>query len=260
MQLAVHRRSARLHVGDIEEVGVGPAGEADLQRLAYAGMRAVAARDIGGIARLPRSIHPFQVRTHSIDVILEVEKLRLALDLDAGFGQTLDQEALVLVLRKDLRIRKRTQTEAHLTEDGSRHLVAGHPEIRSEDLSSTLDHRVRQADLAVQLERARLHGQRARRRPRPRRPVDDSHAHAQPRQPQSQHQARRACADDEDVSLAYRHIPAVRGFGYRLAPYGGRRLTFRRPELSRGAPARTGDARSPSRCPALAVETHEAGS
>ena len=114
----------------------------------------------------------------------------------------------MFVLRKDLRIRKRTQAQAHLAEDGPCHLAAGNPEIRSEDLSSTFDHRVRQAHLAVQFERARLDGQRARRRPRLRRPVDDPHSHAQPRQPQRQHEARRAGPNNENVSLACRrHIP-----------------------------------------------------
>ena len=81
---------------------------------------------------------------------------------------------------------------------------AGHPEIDGGHLPSALDDRVREADLAVQLERACLHGERARGRSRLRRLVDDSHADTQPRQPQRQHQARRSCADDEDVS-AFAH-------------------------------------------------------
>ena len=72
-----------------------------------------------------------------------------------------------------------------------------------------LDDRIGEANLAVQLERARLHGERARRRPRLRRLVDDPHAHAQPRQPQGQHQARRSCADDQDVRVGLGHTHAM---------------------------------------------------
>ena len=66
-----------------------------------------------------------------------------------------------------------------------------------------------EADLLVQLERACLHGERARRRARLRRLVDDPHADAQPRQPQRQHQARRSCADDENVSAVHHEMFTV---------------------------------------------------
>ena len=131
--------------------------------------------------------------------ILEAEQLRPALDLDADPGEAVDQQTLVLVLRKDQRVGERAEARAHLAENRVRHLLAGHPEIGGEDVPSTFDDRVSQADLPVQLERACLHGQRARRRPRLRRLVDDPYAHAQPRQPQGQHEARRPGADDEDV-------------------------------------------------------------
>ena len=76
-------------------------------------------------------------------------------------------------------------------------------------LPPTIDDRIREADLAVQLERARLHGERARRRARPCRLVDDPDAHAQPRQPQGQHQPGRPGADDEDVTLTNRRYTHV---------------------------------------------------
>ena len=110
----------------------------------------------------------------------------------------------MLVLRKDQHVRKRADASAHVAEHGVRHRLAGRPEIDGAHRPSSRDDRVCEADLAVQLERARLHGQRARRRPGLRRLVDDPHAHAQPRQPQGQHQARRPRADDEDVGVADR--------------------------------------------------------
>ena len=37
---------------------------------------------------------------------LEAQELRFALDLDPGFGQSIDQQSLVLVLRIDQRVRE----------------------------------------------------------------------------------------------------------------------------------------------------------
>jgi hypothetical protein len=84
----------------------------------------------------------------------------------------------VLVLGKNQRVRKRAEARAHVAEDGTCRLLAGHPEIRGDHSPSALDDRVSQVDLAVQLESPCLHGKRARRRPRFRRLVDDPHAHA----------------------------------------------------------------------------------
>jgi uncharacterized cupin superfamily protein len=66
----------------------------------------------------------------------------------------------------------------HVIRDEFCHFLAGKPEIHGVHLPSTVDDRVGEADLAVELERARLHGQRARRRTRLGRLVDDPHLDA----------------------------------------------------------------------------------
>ena len=48
--------SARVDIGDVEQMGVRAARKSDRQRLAHGGMRAVAAGDVGGLARLGRAI------------------------------------------------------------------------------------------------------------------------------------------------------------------------------------------------------------
>ena len=65
VHLAVHGRSTGFYVSDVEQVGVGSAGAADLQRLAYGGTRAVASRKVGGLARVHGSIRASQEREHS---------------------------------------------------------------------------------------------------------------------------------------------------------------------------------------------------
>ncbi len=149
VQLAVHRRAARFDVGDVEQVIVRAARETDRQRLPHRGTRAVAAGDEGGLARLGGSVRPLESREHTAVRFLERHELCLALDFDAGLGQAVDQQALVLVLRKDQHVRKRTDTRAHVAEGRARHLLAGRPEIDGSHLPSAGEDRVREADLTV---------------------------------------------------------------------------------------------------------------
>ena len=105
----------------------------------------------------------------------------------------------MLVLRKDQRVRKRTEARAHFAEHGMCRLSAGHPQIGGENLPSTLDDWRGEADLAVELERPRLHAKGARCRSGLRRLVDNPDAHAEPRQPEGEHETGRPRTDDEDV-------------------------------------------------------------
>src|SRR5207245_551636 len=63
--------SARLHIGDIEEMVVHPARKADLQRFSHGGMCPVASRNVGRFAGLLGSIRPLQTRQHPTVRILE---------------------------------------------------------------------------------------------------------------------------------------------------------------------------------------------
>jgi hypothetical protein len=65
-----------------------------------------------------------------------------------------------------------------------------------------LEHRIGKSHLLVQLERARLDRERARRRPWLRGLVNDPDAHTESRQPEGQHQAGRAGADYQNVKNA----------------------------------------------------------
>ncbi len=67
----------------------------------------------------------------------------------------------MLVLRIDQRVRIRAQPLPHVAESDVTDLSSRHPEIDGDGLAPGIDHRVREADLTVELERARLHGQRA---------------------------------------------------------------------------------------------------
>src|SRR5271170_3849174 len=164
------------------------AGKADLQHLADRGMGSIAAGDIDSLARLLLSIWPFDISDDATRGILELYELGAAFDLHAGLAQALHQQALVFVLRKDERVRKWAESCAHFAEYGMSRSLAGHPEIRGHRFPPALNYRISEADLVVELERSRLHSQRARRRSWLGRLVDDPHPYAQPRQPKGQHQ------------------------------------------------------------------------
>ena len=124
MQFAVHHRAARVDVGDVKEMVVGAAGKTNRQALADGGVRAVAAGEIGRLTRARVAVGALETRAHAVRRLLERHELRLALDRHAGFGEPIDQQAFVLVLRVDQRIGKRTEIPAHVAEDHVRDLSA----------------------------------------------------------------------------------------------------------------------------------------
>src|SRR5580704_847761 len=126
----------------------------------------VAPSNVGSLTRLRCSIRPFQAGENATSRSLEAQELRLVLDVDASLGQAIDQQTFVFVLGKDQRVRKWADARAHVAEDCMSRLLACHPEIHGDGLPPMLDDRVSEADLAVQLERPRLHSNRARGCPR----------------------------------------------------------------------------------------------
>ena len=81
----VQFKVGRLHVRDVEEMFVHPAGKADLQRLADRGVGSIATGDIGSLARLLLSIWPFQMGEDATRGILELYELGAPFDLHSGF-------------------------------------------------------------------------------------------------------------------------------------------------------------------------------
>ena len=66
---------------------------------------------------------------------------------------------------------------------------------------AAVNHRLRDPELLIELERAALNSQRARCRTGGGEPVDDSDAYPEFGEPQCQHQARRTCTNDEHMRL-----------------------------------------------------------
>ncbi len=99
MDFAVGRRAGAVHVGDVEESGIGATGKARRQRLPYGRMGAVAAGQIGRFAGLLRTVRPLEHRSHAFGASIEPDQLRPTFHLYSQGVQPFDQQALVGVLR-----------------------------------------------------------------------------------------------------------------------------------------------------------------
>src|SRR5215475_99156 len=98
MYLAVEDFPARFDIGDIKEMIVSATFKTDLQRFACRGMRSVAPGKVGGGAFVHHSIRPLQACNDAIRRGLKIQQLRLALHMNADFGQTTEKQKFVLVL------------------------------------------------------------------------------------------------------------------------------------------------------------------
>src|SRR4030095_14322930 len=107
---------------------VSAARKSNLESLARGRMRPVAARDGGSTAGFGSSVMLFQARNDILRRHLEIQQRRRALDLYGGLRETIDEQALVLILRKNDRIRVGANPGAHGSEGNMHTPFSGHPE------------------------------------------------------------------------------------------------------------------------------------
>ena len=176
MQLKVGRRAARLHVGDVEKPRIGSPGKADGERLPDGRARTVAAGEIGRFADFLRAVRSLEHRSHAVGVLIETDQLRPALHFHPQGLEPFDQQSLVGVLRKNQRKGERGQALSDILQRHARGLGASDPEVDARNLDTALDDGVGQFHLAVELQRASLHGQGTRGGSRLGGLVDDPHA------------------------------------------------------------------------------------
>src|SRR5207302_11269141 len=101
VQIAVPNGAARVDIGNVRQMVVRAAWETDAQAMAHGRAGAVAAGEVGGLARVGRAVGASETGAHSRRRLLECHELRLALNLNAGFSEAIDQEAFGFVLRVD---------------------------------------------------------------------------------------------------------------------------------------------------------------
>ena len=154
----------------------------------------------GDVRRLEQFLAAFRSerRAHSVGALLEMDELRLTLDANAGPLEMVDEHPLMRVLRIHEREGEGAQSLADGVDPDASPWSTADPEIDGGYLDAARNGVVRDSDLPVELERARLDGQRSRRRSRPFGAIDDPDRYSEPRQPEGEDESRRAGADDED--------------------------------------------------------------
>ena len=205
VQLVVREPAAKIDIGHVEDPLVGASRKADVEHLAHLGASPIAAGKVESFAFFFYAARSLQTSDHVIALLLEADELSEALDLDPLPTKVLDQKLFVLILGEDQQVREGAQSLAYVAEVGTSCRLAAHPDVDGRELEAAVDDLVRKTDLAIELERTRVHRERARRGPRLGRLVDDPDVGAHALEPERQDQAGRAGADDENLRRASRH-------------------------------------------------------
>src|SRR5205807_9143906 len=124
------------------------------------------------------SVGPPQARRHPRALVLEADKFRGALDRDAHLLEAIDQEALMLVLRKDERVGEGTDALPHVAEDDATLFLACDPQSGCSHLEPGIDDLARAIDLVVECQDSRTHHHRLRGGARPGPLADPAPPHA----------------------------------------------------------------------------------
>ena len=110
-----------------------------------------------------------------------------------------DEEGFLPVLGEDQHEGKGAFALADVAERHARRVPAAFPQVDRRELDAVRDRLVGNPELAVELERARVHHERAGGRAGRIRLVDDAHVNARPLEPEREHEARGAGADDQHL-------------------------------------------------------------
>ena len=142
----------------------------------------------------------------AIALVAEADQFRSSLDRNAHRRQPVDEQPLVLVLRKDPQRGVRAQADADLLEGDARRLPAARPKVDRGNLVGSFDNGVGKIELTVELERAGLNCKRSRGRAGFAGLIHDPHSCAELCQPEGQDEAGWAGADHQNVATRHRRL------------------------------------------------------
>src|SRR5260221_3691235 len=161
-------------------------------------MRAVAAGDPAAVDALEAVVRR-ELCAQALAVVLEGHELGVAFHRHAELVERLDEQHLLLVLREDQHVREGAFALADVADLDAPGMLAARPQVHGGEGEAACERRAIDAELAVELESARVHDQGARRGARRGGLVDDAKVHAEPSQPEGEHQPRGSRADYQDI-------------------------------------------------------------
>ncbi len=123
------------------------------------------------------------------------------------------EQSLVVVLTEHEHERIGCQPLARFTERHARHLSSARPQIDAGAGPAELEGSLREPEMRIDFERARMHPERPTLASGPFMAVDDQHTHAPARELDRHHQARRACTHDQHVRIHEWKLPEVHDDG-----------------------------------------------
>ena len=162
VELVGHHRPGHLDIGDEEHMLVGRARKSDAVELAHGAVRAVAAADPGRADRLAAAVRQLQRRGDAVGVLRDAGQLGVPLDRPAERAQPLAHDPLIVVLAEDQDVGIGRHQAAGVAQRHPRHLPALRPHIGAGGDPAELQRPPDDAELLVDLQRARLHAERPR--------------------------------------------------------------------------------------------------
>ena len=136
-----------------------------------------------------------------VGLLFEADELGVPVHVAAVSAQLVAEQAFVVVLAEDHQERIRAEIAADIAERDARRAAAARPEVGTGRAPAELERALHQAELGVDLHRARLHAERTRLARRPGMTIDDQRVDAVARELVGEHQAGGAGTDDQYVKI-----------------------------------------------------------
>ena len=201
VQLVRHHRPGDLRVGDEEDVLVGRAFEDDAVQVTHRAVCAVAAGHPGGADVGERAVGLFQGRHDADRLLLQPHQLNVPSHCHVPAAQRIAEQPLIVVLPQDQQKRERAQVAADVAQRHACRATTLCPQVGAAGALAEFERLLRDAQLRVDLQRARLYAQRPGLQCRPGVAVDDLRAHAAAAELIGQHQSGRSGTDDEHIGV-----------------------------------------------------------
>src|SRR5215203_1934655 len=134
MQLAVNAWATRFDVSYVKEPPIGPAGESYPECMTDCRTGAIATGKVQRLTVLLPAVWSAEASDDASICILERPEFGPALDANARPDEVLNEQAFVLVLRKDQHVGVRTKATPHLAKRCTRLPLPAYPQVGGGEL------------------------------------------------------------------------------------------------------------------------------
>ena len=180
---------------------VGRAFEVDAVQIAHRAVRTITAGDPGRVDVDEPAVGLFQGRPDAARLLPQRHQFGVPLHRHVPAAQRSTEQPFVVVLPQDQQEGEWAQVAADVAQRHACPEAALRPQVGAGGALAELERLVRDAQLRVDFQRARLHAQRPGLQRRPGVPVNDLRSHAAATELVGKHQSGRSGADDQHIGL-----------------------------------------------------------